>query len=69
MQADAERLEALDEEYRRATSEALRAQFEYSELLRADVEDGQSVNAALFHLCQAQQRQRALQAEMHASHH
>jgi hypothetical protein len=69
MRADAERLEALDEEYRRATSEALRAQLEYSELMRADVEDDKSVNAALFRLWHAQQRQRALQAEMDAWHH
>jgi hypothetical protein len=69
MRADAERLEALDEEYRRVTSETLRAQFEYSELLRTDVEDDKTVNAALFRLWHAQQRQRELQAEMEAWHH
>jgi hypothetical protein len=69
MRADAERLAALDDEYRRATSAALQAQLEYRELLRAEVDDDKSVNAAWFRLWHAQQRQRELQAEMVAWHH
>ena len=69
MKADAERLGALDEEYRRATCETLRAQFEYSELLQTHAEDDQTVHAALFRLWHVRQRQRELQVETDAWHH
>jgi hypothetical protein len=69
MKADAERLEALDQEYQRALGEALRAQTDYSEMRASHAEDDPLTQAALFRLWHAQQRQQELQVELDALHH
>ncbi|MCC7461777.1 MAG: hypothetical protein IT480_04855 [Gammaproteobacteria bacterium] len=69
LRADAERLDALDDEYRRALGEMLRAQTAYTETRASHAEDDPMTRAALFRLWHAQQRQQELRVELDALHH